>query len=217
MGSDLLSLSMFLLAGLVSGFCSSSPLGPINLWLVEAVIQDTLKSLRWFLLGVIIVDLVFAGLAIWGYYEYLEDSPYLKPIQIGAGLFLVGIGVFSLLKLMGKPDKEVTEGASPPSGGWLRHMVLGMTICGSNPGFLMFWLFVVNFMNRSLDLSFTLPGNLLFILGVALGDALWFGLLVKIVKKGLNLARPAILLGIRYVVAFAFLGCGGVTLWRAFI
>ena len=215
MEGDAFSLVTFLLAGLLSGFCSSAPLGPINLWLIEAIIADTVKSLKWFLLGVILVDMAFASMAVWGYYKYVAGSSYLQPLEIGAGIFLLMLGVFSFAKL--KKDTGQDLGASKksplPLGGF-KHFMLGMTICGSNPGFLMFWLFVVNFINTSLDLTFTLLGNLIFVLGVGLGDGLWFSFLARLVKKGLNLAKPKILLGIRYAIAFAFLGFGVVTIWH---
>lgn len=210
------SLPIFLIAGLVSGFCSSAPLGPINLWLVEAVIKGELKALRWFLFGVIVVDLIFAVVAIWGYYKFLEDSPFLLPIQVGAGFFLIAIGLFGLIKLRKKDGtSDLSDTMGKPVGGVFHHIIYGMTICGSNPGFLMFWLFVVNFMNDSLDLSFSLHGNVLFVVGVALGDWLWFRLLIWVVKKGLNLAKPKFLLVIRYLISFTFLSFGILTIWRS--
>lgn len=212
-----MSTGILLVAGLISGFCSSAPLGPINLWLVEALIHGAKKGLFWFLAGVIFVDLLFAFVAVWGYYEYLKDTTYVGKAQLIAGVFLILVGVVSLVKLLrqrrGPQDEHVqdTRMNSP-----VKNFVFGASLCGSNPGFLMFWLFVVNFLNNTADLTVSISAHILFLVGVAVGDSLWFGLLAKIVSKGINLAKPSILLTIRYGISLSFLVFGGVTVFRSF-
>lgn len=214
MDNDLLALSVFGLAGLISGFCSSAPLGPINLWIVESIIKRHSISMFWFIAGVVSIDMIFAAAAIWGYYEYVKDSQYLGLAQGFAGLFLIGLGIWSLLSLR-KGKKSKVDLHADIHGGKIKHFLFGVTLCGSNPGFLMFWIFVIGFLNDAFELDFTLLGNCLFVLGVMVGDGIWFRLLVKIARKGLNLAKPSILLSIRYGIALAFLCFGSVTIWRA--
>lgn len=212
-------MGVLLGVGLVSGFCSSAPLGPINLWLVEALIADTKKAVIWFLTGVVITDLFFAWIAMWGYQEYLKDSGYTKHAQVLAGVFLVLVGIFTVTKLLKNSEsaRRAKRGARHGVKQSWKNLAFGATLCGSNPAFLMFWLFVVNFVNQSMDLQVTEFAQFLFLVGVALGDTLWFGLLAKLVKKGLNLAKPSILLGIRYVIALSFFAFGGAALWQSMV
>lgn len=203
-----------MLAGLISGFCSSAPLGPINLWLVEAVIENTRRSIKWFLAGVICTDLAFAAVAIWGYYEFFQDSKYANLAQIVMGFFLLGIGIVTFWQLRNPREERKQKSPIDSNTTAAKSFFMGSSLCGSNPGFLIFWLFVVNFISENLSVAATILTNLVFLLGVALGDGLWFTLLVKLVRKGLNLAKPKILLSIRYGICFGFFCFGSVTLWR---
>ncbi len=211
-----MTTGILLLAGLVSGFCSSAPLGPINLWLVEAVIGNSKKAIIWFLSGVLIVDITFVSLAVWGYYEYINGSHFVSRAQFAAGIFLIVIGIMSFLNLYRTKGAGTIHAIATKTSSPVKNFIMGGALCGSNPGFLMFWLFVVNFLNQSFTLEMSMVPHLLFLIGVVAGDSLWFGLLIKLVAKGLTLAKPHILLNIRYAISWSYLGFGGFAIWHSF-
>ena len=217
LGTELLITSfVFLFTGTIAGFCSSAPLGPINLWIVDTAARQVTSGIKSFLLGVIFVDLLFASIAIWGYSEIFQNSMVSGLFSPIAGSFMVILGFASLWGLIVRPPNQTKKESkriilSTP----IRNFLTGGTLCGSNPAFLMFWLYTVSLINKWAAPPHPALVNIFFIAGVALGDSLWFGILIKIVRKGLNLAKPSILLFIRYAVACGFLGFGAYTLWRS--
>ena len=209
---------LFGLVGLVSGFCSSAPLGPINLWLVEAVSsQRRRSSIFAFLSGVIITDMVFAATALWGYFALIRQTGLERTIILAGASFLIIMGLISLVRLRRNGETTPARGPGFLAGitGPAGHFFSGALFCGSNPAFLMFWVFVVNLMEKGLEHYKLDPFNsALFLAGVALGDAVWFTLLTTLVRKGLNIAKPRLLLGLRVGIAGAFLVFGVIALWR---
>ena len=213
--SEAIKFGIFLAAGFISGCLSSAPLGPINLWVLEAVLKDTLQAIRWFVAGVVVTDLCFAAIALFGFHQFLEDSPILPYVQGGAGLFLIGLGIFSLLKIRQVPtDQEVGKHHVVEP---VKNFMMGVTFCGSNPGFLIFWLFVIQFLSQSFALKISPLLYPIFLIGVLLGDTVWFLFIVWIAKKGVHLAKPSILLAIRYMIAFSFLTFGGAAIWQSMV
>ena len=205
MGDDPLTVALFFLVGLVSGFFSSAPLGPINLWIVSATIKEEFSKVTPFIIGVIISDLCFAGLAIWGYFHFLigeQTSLYLN--YIGGG-FLIFLGIHSLVILQKERNKPSDIQSLDEKGGRFQGILTGIIMCGSNPGFLMFWIFVVNFIEKQFSIQFGIMGPILFLLGVACGDGIWFWTLITLIKKGINISNPRILLNIRYGISIGFL------------
>lgn len=203
---------IYLATSLVSGFCSSAPLGPINLWLVDATIRRCWHEIYFYLAGVIIVDIGFAAIALWGYFNILNGSSIKGTIALVGGVFLIFLGILGLYKLRTKKEFSKLAGKTKITHNSVKNFFTGAMLCGSNPAFLMFWIFIANLLNQRYPGP---PAPLylgIFLLGVGLGDGLWFGLLIKLVSKGLGYANPKIVTMIRYMIALGFVIFGIFTL-----
>ena len=205
---------IFMVAGTLAGFCSSAPLGPINLWLVDSQASKPRKKVGNFLAGVVLVDIGFAGIAVWGYSKVFNESLFAFVFSLLAGGFMIALGIYGLFTIKStrqSPSTPKIEDQTAP----LKSIIAGGTLCGSNPAFIMFWLYTVSLLDQWVPGPHPTVVNIFFLFGVAVGDSLWFGTLIKIVRKGLNLAKPAILLNIRYGVAYGFLAFGTFTIWQS--
>ena len=66
--------SFVFLAAFIGGFFSSTPLGPINLWIVDsALTPETQRTIKPFVVGVVLADACFATIAILGYHTLFKE------------------------------------------------------------------------------------------------------------------------------------------------
>lgn len=204
-----LQLVLLFLAGIAGGFGSSAPLGPINLWIADTLLDSPAAKLRAFLSGVIACDAGYALLACWGYYQFLEDSTAGRVLGIAGGVFLVSLGVVAMRK------QSLREGdvkkAALSTGNPLRDFCVGAFMVASNPGFLMFWMFVIEVLEHQLALHVVGGGAGFFVAGIVLGDFLWFSLLRYLVQRGRESFQTRWLRFLRVGIAAAFVVCGIVT------
>ncbi len=200
--------SVFLLAGLVSGFCSSAPLGPINIWVADATISKQRHKISWFLFGVVFVDIIFAALAAWGYYSVLQDESVANWLPLVGGIFLILLGLSGIFR-KDSPGRLKPEAFFLKQYQRFKNFGLGAFLCGSNPAFLLFWIFVVNQLDLRIGIKPDVLQLLMFLLGVGLGDLIWFNVFIRFVAKGIDLLNPRYIQFLRASISFIFLifGC----------
>ncbi|MCB9228728.1 MAG: LysE family transporter [Deltaproteobacteria bacterium] len=203
----------FILTGIVCGFGSSAPLGPINLWLIRSVFEKIPAArVAWFLTGVILTDLTYAGLAAWGHQSLSFISEFSLAVSVVGGTFLILLGIFQLRSLrQQRPEQGKARGLMPQLfsvHASLSAFASGVVFCGANPGFLMFWITVFHEIPERLGRIPDFSDIPFFLAGVALGDLLWFGSLLKIASFGSGYAGQKILFCLRLVVACGFTLCG---------
>ncbi|MFK7824629.1 MAG: LysE family translocator [Oligoflexales bacterium] len=191
------------LAGILGGFGSSCGVGPINLWMADAAFMRRYKDIYWFLLGVVITDICYAFLAAWGYHSLLIESPYLKYISYFGAIFMILIGISLFFKKNSEQQKE--NGIQKKS--W-KYFFLGTILTGSNPGFLLFWVFVIDFLSGHIGISVNANLLAIFLLGVAIGDLAWFGILAKIVAKFDRRENSKFVRHLRSTLALVFIASG---------
>jgi threonine/homoserine/homoserine lactone efflux protein len=214
-------LIFLLFLGIGFGIISSTPLGPINLLVAENCLSKPKIKIIPFLFGVIIIDSIFGYLTFLGFDKFLTESP---KIGIGIGVFggisiilLGGVGVYQLLtyKEAKTSNIEIKKNIFLKSS--LASFGKGFVLCGSNPGFIAFWAWVAYnaqgwitqlFPNAVIS-NFNL---LLFSLGIVIGDFLWFGFFIHLLKKGAKKYNPNVLTKIRLVISFILIVLGIYTL-----
>jgi len=211
--NDLLFILPIMLIGAVSGFASATPIGPINLWVADATLAGRRKTMIWFLAGVIIADLAYAMIAVFGYFTLFSGSTLAQVLGILGGIALMGLGIYSFREQRQLTDRPMSF---PKADNFhsLQYFVSGFMICGANPAFLMFWVFISNLLSDHLidHLSIvTLSG---FLVGIATGDVLWFRLFSYLVKRGVNFLKPKTLRPLRVVIAFAFILMGALSIFQ---
>lgn len=195
----------YFLFGTLSGFLSSTPLGPINLWVVDHKLSKSPKSsLVLFLLAVILVDMSFACLSLWGQFELLEDSLEMKWAGILSGCFTAVLG-FVLIKKAARPNVIRNPGIKVNK---YSSFLQGVMLTAANPAFLLFWLYVANQILLRVDNSLSFGELLIFLFGVMSGDVLWFSLFSLILSRLSKNSQESTLQRIRMAVGVIFLSLG---------
>lgn len=203
------------------GIISSTPLGPINLLVAENFLSKPKIRIIPFLSGVIIIDSIFGYLTFLGFEQYLTDSP-----KIGSGIGIVGGGCIALLGVVGA-YQLLTNKEAKESGIELKESIFlkssmasfgkGFVLCGSNPGFIAFWAWVAY--NTQTWISEIFPeaeinklNLILFSVGIILGDFIWFGFFITLLKKGAKKYHAGVLRNIRLVISLTLILLGLYTL-----
>jgi threonine/homoserine/homoserine lactone efflux protein len=205
---------LFLLFGvsIFTAFLASAPVGPVNLWIAQYVIHKENKNVKFFIAGVILADLTYIFLAFWSYF-FLSDTyfqHYDKTWGLIGGVLIMGLGLVSLFK----NQKKIKENRSQkPSQPW-KAFLMGMLLCASNAMLLIMWLFIAGMyasyhltLQNELDLFWTMCG-------MVLGDILWFGLFVYILKRGLAVLPTLNINHLHKLIAFALILFGLFTACR---
>lgn len=189
--------------GTLAGAASSVPPGPTKFWLTLAVTPGAtpyrnartggrpIGDLVAFVVGVILCDLVYAGLSFWGYAAWLVDAPASRWIGLAASLIVAALGTYDLFTALrdrrarqrseqlqaGRSDHLVRHPslrANEP--GFSRAFTVGLTLGLANPAFVAFWLwFAAEAQNFGADLTDSAT-RLLLLWGIVLGNVIWYGL-----------------------------------------
>ncbi len=197
----------FLGLGILAGFVASTPLGPINMVFADRVLAKIQNQWTSFLSGVIIIDTLFAMLALWGFRSWLE--------ALAANDFIVGIGGGFLI-ILGLSqffrDKVKMRYNLPKSGDFFK----GILLCGFNPGFFIYWIFIADQIAEWKNIN---SNDLVLVygIGVALGNMLWFWVFFNILRKtSSGMGEKAIKI-IRYSLAMVIILFGVFALASHFI
>jgi len=174
-----MNLAFYLFGGLVGGFCSSAPVGPINLYVAATAGSSHHKGRFFFLCGVILADLLFAAVAFSGYGRYFSHSS-LEPYFLLAGGGLLIFLAISTLRT--SPSKLNDREFSSPVLSQGRAFIEGLALCATNPGFLAFWIFASALLLEFSHSAFSFVTLIFFLIGVLLGDVLWFCLFIKLIR-----------------------------------
>ena len=194
---------LVLIAGIIGGICSSAPFGIINLWITNAVLTKNEQKVFWFIGGVILADGAHAAMATWGYHEFLQKSGFERWIGIFGGLFVIAMGALGL-KNAKPPEPEIQTSMSRKA----HEFTLGLMMCGLNPGFLVFWMFVIDQIESKISHQIEGLSLVNFLLGLVLGDLIWFSFIIGLAKKGRDHVHPRMLQLIRVSIALLFIIVG---------
>ena len=151
MGESVVGLNFALLGvGFLSGVSSSAPIGPINLWIINATLNRFTSSVKYFIAGVIVVDVAFASMAALSYYSLEQKFKVAPWIELIGGGFIFVVGLIAARKaIVYQPQpREETRSVAHSASSFLT----GAALCGSNPAFLVFWVFIVNLAKEKLHL-----------------------------------------------------------------
>jgi threonine/homoserine/homoserine lactone efflux protein len=203
---------LLLLCGILGGFCSSAPLGVINLWVTDVTLRRQERSLPAFLAGVILMDVGYAAIAFWGYHAFLQEGLRGALLGILGGLFLVALGILSM---RGREPGGASFGANAVGRSPWRDFPIGLFMVASNPAFLMFWVFVIKAVEDRLGHLISLDGEVFFLVGIVLGDLVWFALLIGLVRRGRSAFQPQLVMRIRFGIACAFIAFGAWAIYRS--
>ncbi len=195
-----------LLATAGISFVGSLQLGPVNLTVIQTVLQRRLTAGLLVALGGCLPELIYAAAAVWAG-MWLEQHPYLWRILewVSVPIFIL-IGVI-LLRMPKRQEGSIKAGTTKKS-----YLLKGFTLAVLNPQLFPYWLVILVQFQGYKQLNVQLPiEQLAFVTGAALGAlGLLFGvayltsryrdkLLEKLGKINLNQALGWVFLGIAFV------------------
>ncbi|MGZ3787322.1 MAG: LysE family translocator [Bacteriovorax sp.] len=173
-----------LLIGLIVGFLICIPVGPINVQVVNTLIKHNFRSAYSIALGGSLMDfvyfmIIFSGLSL---FHFSPRTVMILKILGVVFLFVFGLKELLFKKQDFKMDRENTR-KSPAAAS---YFLLGILIYSSNPT-LIATMSGVGAVIKSWNLfHYTFVNYFALSLGLALGSASWFFLLLKIVSKYQN-------------------------------
>jgi threonine/homoserine/homoserine lactone efflux protein len=175
------SITLFL-AAVLAGFVASVPIGPINLWIAHRLLQNRKAPVSYFVLGVILIDLIYVGLGFITYFFVSSQMSIDKFWHILGGLLMTGIGIMSLLKNSKKIRQQSSE--EKISSQKIPFLLTGIFLCASNVALSVLWFFIASIFDYY-QLALQSPYQLLLILlGVGLGDIAWFYVYMLAIRHG---------------------------------
>jgi len=202
----------FLALGCFCGVLSSIPIGPTNLWVARAVFppEKPLPNVALFCSGIIITDAICAFIAFFGYHVYFEETQLSITLAVIVAIAVLVLGFLELQQTLKRDEGSEKKPDRP--GTTVRDFGIGLLL-GSNPAFIFFWLLVAETLNEwgFPDLvSWPAP---LFLVGIGIGDIIWYSVFFRLVKKGLSYFSRKFILTLRLSTAVGLIGFGAYALW----
>jgi len=202
----------FLTLGCFCGVLSSVPIGPANLWVARAAFppEKPVPNVVSFCAGIIIIDVICAFIAFFGYHVYFEETHLGTTLTVIVAIAVLVLGSLEL-HLTLKRDEDSEKKPDRP-GTTFRDFGIGLLL-GSNPAFIFFWLLVAEMLNEwGFPDIVSWPAPLFFV-GIGIGDFIWYPGFFRLVKKGLSYFSRKMILMLRLSTAVGLIGFGAYSLW----
>ncbi len=198
------------ITGLLMSFIGSMiPTGPIALIVIKRGLgQQKLGALS-LVSGAAVAEAAYALLAYLGIDFALSRYPVQTSIlRIVAGIILLAFAAFCFFDGHGPRPKN----NSPQYAG--ANFLLGLSIAGLNPTFLVTWAGAVA-VARGSGLISGMHAAPAFAVGVIVGPILWFWILLKLMTRHVLDLHPDILRRIEKALPIVLIILAGVMLWQA--
>ncbi len=165
-----------LFIGVVIGLAMAAPLGPVNLIVIRAALNHSIRAALLSGLGAVLADALMASIAAFGLREierFIVD--YTRPIQLIGGVLLVVLGIKTARK-----HHAASELSSKPVPA---KFALTFFLTVTNPGTALGFLAIFSAMSGMLQLNSAPYRSTTVVLGVVLGGALWWLLISSLIAK----------------------------------
>ena len=175
---------MALLIGLIIGFLMCIPVGPINVWVVNTLIKHNFRSAFSIALGGSTMDFIYFMVILSGLSLFHFSPSTIVTLKVVGVLFLFAFGMRELLVKKQNFTLSENEERKPPKA--TGFFFLGVLIYSSNPTLIATMSGLAAVIKSWKLFSYTFGNYFALSLGLALGSAAWFYLLLKIVNKYQN-------------------------------
>lgn len=167
------------LVGLLIGFFSSIPIGPINIAVMMKGLSNRTGQGLMIGAGSGWMDFVYCAAAMFGI-SSLNSNPKIElTFRILSCVIFFLMGVRTTFFKLPEPMPSRTEEAP----GFKRYFLLGVALYFSNPSFIAYWITVAGIMHGYHILAVSAYNNLFFALGTGVGTTVWFFVLLELVEK----------------------------------
>ena len=202
-------LRAFITGLLISFVGSMIPTGPIALIVIKRGLSRQRLGALSIVSGAAVAEAGYALLAYLGLDFFLSRYPVQASIlRIIAACILIAFAMYSFFDGHSHKPKNM----SPKYAG--ANFLLGLSIAGLNPTFLVTWAGAVT-VARSAGLISGIHAAPGFALGVIIGPILWFSTLLKVLTRHVESAHPDVLKIYEKALPVVLLILAGVMLWQA--
>ncbi len=106
------------------------------------------------------------------------------------------------------PNRPISEFREGSAAHRVRDFTKGLVLCGSNPAFLLFWVYVATTLEKY-GIEAVSFGKIVWVLvGIVIGDLLWFSLFIKLLKMGAERLKGKLIRGVRVAISFFLIVLG---------
>ena len=170
-----------LIIGLIIGFLSCIPIGPVNVWVVNTLIKRDFNSAFAIALGGCLMDFIYFMVVLTGL-SFFHFSP--KIILFFKIVGVVFLFLFGLKELIVKTrNLNLDEHSKTNKTTLVGFFLLGVVIYSSNPALIVSMSGLAAAIKSWNLFDYNLRSYFSLSLGISLGSAFWFYLLLRIVKK----------------------------------
>jgi L-lysine exporter family protein LysE/ArgO len=170
-------------AGLLSGFVASIPVGPINVTILN---EGARRGFVWAMLiglGAVCMEVIYCGLAFAGFSSLFESRLMRASMELFSFLLMLFLGLkYLLAKSVASttPSVERIEHKLHPHTAFMTGFVRVL----GNPAVLLFWITLSATLISHEWMADTWPSKLACVVGAGLGGFGWFTLLSYLVSRG---------------------------------
>jgi len=162
-----------ILAGFLSGFVVSVPVGPVNLTIMNEGARRGFRRAVLIGLGATVMEVAYCALAFTGFASIFGNRVLKAAMELFSFTFMLYLGIRFLsaksIPATNKIEERIEEKLRPHSA-----FMIGFVRVMGNPGVLLFWIILAaNFLSREW-VEPNNQGKLACVTGVALGTGLWF-------------------------------------------
>jgi arginine exporter protein ArgO len=174
-----------LIEGLLAGYGIAIPVGAMTILIVETTLRKGFTAGFVAGSGTATVDFLFAALAaVAGSVLATRLEPYADSVRVISSIFLVGLGIYGLLRSL---RRAAPEEISQTESGYGKLYVQFFVITAVNPLTVIYFSALI--LGGTLGISSTNLDRLLFILGAGFASFSWQSLLALIgalLRKGIS-------------------------------
>jgi len=178
-----------LILGVVIGFASSIPIGPIGVAVMSKSLRDGVHAGFNLALGAVAMDFLYVLVAMMGISAFIDHSIVRIVFEAAGFVLLLYYGlrnIFTKLHHFEPPPNGTTNGLQKR---FHSIFLVGVVLYLSNPTFLAYWIAVAGVVHGHGLVPVETAANVLFALGVGTGTALWFYAVVRIVHYQRHILR----------------------------
>jgi len=163
-----------LVLGVIIGFATSVPIGPINLAVMAKTLRDGVHQALNLSLGAVVMDVLYVLVAMLGISVFI-DLPIARFVLGLIGFFLlIYYGLRSILTKRHHIEPPPNGNTNGPQKKFHSAFFVGIALYLSNPTFLAYWIAVAGVVHGHGLVAVETFANVLFAVGVGTGTALWF-------------------------------------------
>ena len=168
---------LFFLTALISAY-GSLQLGPVNGAVLRYCFRAEFRAATWLALGGCLPELLYSGLAIWGWNYLVAYEDLLRQLQWALIPVFAVLGLRMLL--IARKQKKLSISESAPKEEKSLPLLEGLWLGLLNPQLPLFWISMLAFYSGTMGISpSSLPEKIAFVLATASGA---FGLLCLLIQ-----------------------------------